>query len=146
MPNLALLNPDAGCACADEPPECVQTEHEGRPWLLSLYCEDGKWTSAEDGVCGDGRQADCRVDGITYPHGARRVPTPFSECNTCACANGALSECTNRKCADTQCEEGTFPATRCLECGPVDECLLVETGCLSGPGCETGFCESDRCV
>jgi hypothetical protein len=144
-PNLALINPDAGCACVDEPPECVKTEHEGRPWRVSLYCERGKWTTGEDGVCGDGRQADCHVDGVTYAHGARRVPAPFSACNTCVCNNGNLSECTGNECADRTCEDGSYRAKRCIECGPVDQCLAVETGCLSGPGCESGSCEEGRC-
>jgi hypothetical protein len=144
-PNLALVDPDAGCACDEDPPECVETLFDGRPWRVSLYCEGGKWTSAEDGVCGDGGQSDCRVDGVSYPHGARRVPAPFSTCNTCVCNDGDLSECTGYKCADRTCEEGSFRAKRCVECGPVDECLEVETGCFSGPGCEGGICEEGRC-
>jgi hypothetical protein len=144
-PNLALIDPDEGCACVDEPPECVETEHEGRPWRVSLYCERGQWTTGEDGVCGDGGQADCHVDGVTYAHGARRVPAPFSACNTCVCNDGNLSECTGNECADRTCEQGSYRAKRCVECGPVDQCLEVETGCLSGPGCESGFCEEGRC-
>jgi hypothetical protein len=144
VPNLAIVNPDAGCACDDDPPECVQTVHEGGPWRVGLYCEDGKWTIGEDGVCGDGGQADCRVDGVSYPHGALRIPSPFSSCNTCSCVDGDLA-CTGNKCADTVCEEGSYPAKRCVECGPVDQCLEVETGCLSGPECDTGVCEDGRC-
>jgi hypothetical protein len=88
-PDLAIEPGSGGCACDGEPPECVLTEHEGRPWKVGLYCTDGRWTSAEDGVCGDGRQADCKTGGIVYPHGARNIPDPTS-CNTCSCDNGQL--------------------------------------------------------
>lgn len=145
VPQLALTEPDAGCACNDDPPECVLTEHQGRPWRVSFSCFEGKWTPTEDGVCGDGRRADCRIDDVTYPHGARRVPNPFSVCNTCTCDDGELVDCSGKFCADTECTEGSYPARRCVECGPVDECLEVEIGCLSGPECETGNCEEGRC-
>lgn len=148
-PNLALVDPDAGCACDDDPPECVETVHDGRPSRLELYCEDGKWTTETRSpptkpVCGDGSQADCRVDGVSYPHGAGRIPSPFSSCNTCSCVDGDLA-CTGNKCADTACDEGSYRAKRCVECGPTDDCLEVEIGCLSGPECDTGMCSDGRC-
>jgi len=145
LPELAIDFPDAGCACTgDEPPECVLTEHQGRPWRVSLYCERGRWISAEDGVCGDGFQTDCRVDGVTYPHGARGVPDPFG-CGLCSCNDGALEECSDTDCVPTSCPEGSFPAHRCLGCGPADQCTEEEIGCLSGEGCETGRCDSPWC-
>jgi hypothetical protein len=145
-PGLALVDPTAGCACKDAPPECVETNDDGQPRRLSLSCEDGRWTSVEDGACGSGRQTDCRVDGVTHPHGARGVKSPFSICNTCDCSNGELVNCTMRRCADTVCEQGSYRATRCAACGPVDECLVLETGCLSGEGCEDGSCVSPWCL
>jgi hypothetical protein len=143
-PHLAV-DPTAGCACDDDPPECVQTVLDGQPWRIGMYCEEGKWTTGEDGVCGFGDEADCRVGGVTYAHGARRVPSPFSRCNTCDCSEGELVNCTMYKCSGTICDEGSFPASRCVECGPADECLEVEIGCLSGPECETGSCSEGRC-
>jgi hypothetical protein len=150
-PSLGLVQPDAGCACAEELPECVLTEQAGSPTRVAFYCEEGKWTTEPrfpptKPVCGDRRQADCRVKGVTYPHGAARVPAPFSRCNTCSCSNGELVGCSGHLCADTECDEGSFRAKRCVACGLVDECLEVETGCLSGTGCETGVCESLVCV
>lgn len=143
-PMLAIDTPEAGCACTNEPAECVRTAYEGRDWDVGLECVDGRWHSVEDGVCGDGRQAACRVDGVTYPHGARNIPSPFDECNHCSCDDGQL-DCTIIECGDIECAEGTFQARRCLACGPADACLEVETGCLSGPGCESGVCDEGRC-
>lgn len=142
---LAIEVPEAGCPCSKEPDECVLTEYDSRPWLLSFSCQNGKWESVEDGVCGDGRQSACRVDGVTYPHGARNIPSPFDECNHCSCGDGQLVDCTIIECGDIECGEGSYPARRCVECGPTDACLEVETGCLSGPGCENGFCDEGRC-
>jgi hypothetical protein len=143
-PELAVDQPDAGCPChGDEPAECVQTEYDGRPWRVALYCEQGRWISAEDGVCGDGRQSDCRVGDVTYPHGGRNIPDPFG-CGVCACDDGALTECSGVDCV-VHCAEGEFPARRCLDCGPVDECTVTEIGCLSGDGCETGVCVGAMC-
>jgi hypothetical protein len=138
-PGLALAPNGVGCACDAEPPECVLTEYNGTPWRVSLYCEDGQWVPAEDGVCGNGRQADCRVDGVTYPHGARRVPSPFTQCNTCGCDDGQLVDCTRYKC-QSSCPAGSFEAKRCAECGPADGCAVFEHGCFTDPSCEGGFC------
>ncbi len=143
-PGLAI-NPDStGCACNDDPPECVRTMHEGNPWDVALYCVDGRWTSAEDGVC-DGLTPGCNVDDVSYPSGARRVPSPFSTCNTCDCTAGELTNCTMRKCADKICEDGSSKARRCLGCGPTDDCSEYEIGCLSGQGCQDGLCASPWC-
>jgi hypothetical protein len=144
-PALAIDHPDAGCACnGDEPAECVLTEYQGQPWRVALYCEAGRWISAEDGVCGDGRQSDCRVDGVTYPHGGRGVPDPFG-CGTCTCDNGSLKACSDADCVPSDCPSGSFASRRCLDCGPVDQCTLTEIGCLSGDGCDAGLCVGALC-
>jgi hypothetical protein len=108
-----------------------------------MICTDGRWTSVEDGPC-DGR-AQCRVAGVDYPSGAKRVPTPYSGCNDCDCDNGALVNCTNRKCTDRPCPAGTFAARKCLDCGPTDACSKLETGCFSEADCEDGICSAVQC-
>lgn len=40
---------------------------------------------------------------------------------TCVCNDGALVDCTGKRCADTECDEGSFRSKRCVECGPVDQ-------------------------
>ncbi len=143
-PELALTPGVRGCTCSDEPPECVRTTHDDEPHDLALYCIEGRWTSAEDGVC-DWLAPGRKVDDVSYPSGARRVPSPFSFCNECDCVNGELVNCTTDDCADTTCEPGSRPARRCLGCGPNDACSEYEIGCLSGEGCETGLCSSAWC-
>lgn len=143
-PALAIEPGSLGCACTDEPPECVRTMYEGKPWDVALYCVDGHWTSAEDGVC-DWLAPGCNVDDVSYPSGARRVPSPFSACNTCDCSDGNLVNCTQFRCADTGCDEGSSEARRCLGCGPTDDCTEYEIGCLSGEGCDSGLCSSPWC-
>lgn len=143
-PALAIEPGSLGCACTDEPPECVRTMHEGKPWDIALYCVDGRWTSAEDGVC-DWLAPGCKVDDVSYPSGARRVPSPFSSCNTCDCSEGKLVNCSQFKCGATVCDEGSSEARRCLGCGPNDDCSEYEIGCLSGEGCESGLCSSPWC-
>jgi len=144
-PQLALVDPNAGCACAGEPGECVEVSDNGRPHDLAFECMDGRWQSVEDGACGLGSSARCRVDGVTYPHGARHVPNPGDTCNTCVCNDGTLEQCTTAECLDTPCPEGAFYARRCVECGPADGCATFEIGCLSGPGCATGICQTSMC-
>lgn len=140
QPELAVEPAAMGCPCTDEPEECVRTQYDGRPWDVSLYCVDGKWTSAEDGVCATG--AACLVDGTTYPSGARRVPTPYSVCNECSCTDGELVDCTTRECADTACPENTFAARKCVTCGTAGGCAVYEIGCFPEPECEDGTCDS----
>lgn len=138
-PELAV-EPDAvGCRCDDEPEECVRTQYDGRPWDVALYCVDGQWQSAEDGICWTG--AACVVQGTTYPSGARRVPTPYSFCNECRCMNGELVDCTGYKCADTPCPDNTFAARKCVDCGTgPGGCATYEIGCFAEPECEAGTC------
>jgi hypothetical protein len=73
-------------------------------------------------------EAACLVDGVTYPSGFGKVPDPYS-CNTCGCDDGVVFGCTKIGCSEP-CEEGFVAATECVECGPVDQCLTVHTGCL----------------
>ncbi|RYZ07252.1 MAG: hypothetical protein EOO73_12870 [Myxococcales bacterium] len=119
------------------------TEYEGQPWRVALYCEEGHWVSAEDGVCGDGRQAACRVAGVTYPHGARRIPSPF-DCNECECDDGQLI-CNEAGCPDDDvtCPEGTSLVSRCVACSggaAMSQCSLVETGCVTEEECPGAAC------
>lgn len=80
----------------------------------------------------------CEVGGVVYPHGSTNVPDPGS-CNTCTCSAGEVTGCTKIYCP-IECEEGSIYGTDCTDCGPVDECLTVRTGCL--PACQTeGGCE-----
>lgn len=137
-PELAIEPNTVGCPCEDEPEECVRVQYDGRPWDVALYCVDGQWKSAEDGICWTG--AECVVDDVTYPSGARRVPTPYSACNTCRCMDGELVDCTTRECADTPCPEGTFVARNCVGCGPAGGCTAWEIGCFADPACEDGTC------
>ncbi|HVJ18289.1 MAG TPA: hypothetical protein VM686_22875 [Polyangiaceae bacterium] len=84
--------------------------------------------------------ASCVVEGQVYPSGSSNVPDPFS-CNTCQCVDGQLS-CTEINCPEA-CPPDTAPSTQCAECGPIDNCLSVETGCL--PSC-TDICEFGACI
>ncbi len=130
-----------GCTCEDQPPECVLTTYDRRPSRVALSCEEGRWVYVTGGACGDGTQADCRVAGVTYVHGARRIPSPFARCRTCSCDDGNLT-CSGEGCASA-CEPGAFQAKRCVECGPNRTCLLFEHGCFKDPSCEDGVCADD---
>lgn len=100
---------------------------------VGLAAGCGGDTHRRDGGVDAGRDAGagvaCRVEGTTYPDGASGVPDPTS-CNTCACRGGALTGCTEIACPEP-CDEGRAPGTACVACGPVDECLEVETGCFA---------------
>lgn len=96
--------------------------------------------------------AACQVGDAVYPNGANGVPDPFS-CNHCHCVDGRVTGCTLVFCP-VDCKDGTRPSTSCSQCGPVDQCEVVETGCF--PTCETdddcafgscvaGFCGRVRC-
>ncbi len=96
-------------------------------------------------------EAACLVDGVTYPSGFARVPDPYS-CNTCGCDDGVVAGCTKIGCSEP-CEEGFVAATECAQCGPVDQCLTVHTGCLpecgpkdecpDGRSCVDGVCRAE---
>jgi hypothetical protein len=131
-----------GCACQDEPAECVRAENNGRPWDIALVCTDGHWQGVEDGPCDGG--AACTIKGIEYPSGAR-VPAPFDFCNKCSCDNGEMKDCTQAKCAGSVCPDGTYQARRCTDCGPIDNCAAWEYGCFADPECADGVCSAVRC-
>jgi hypothetical protein len=100
---------------------------------------NGKWESVDDGICSTG--AACLIEGVTYPSGARRVPTPYSRCNVCRCMNGQLVDCTTADCADTSCPENTFAARKCVDCGTgPGGCGTYEIGCFAGTECQDGTC------
>jgi hypothetical protein len=94
----------------------------------------------------------CLVGGVRYEHGAT-LKDPFS-CNRAGCDNGQVIPITKIGC-DEACPPNRVNATRCAECGPADECLLVETGCLlvcsedshcdSGRSCVEGVCRGPLC-
>ncbi|MGF1468634.1 MAG: hypothetical protein ACFCGT_21120 [Sandaracinaceae bacterium] len=97
--------------------------------------------------------AACRVNGVDYPSGSADVPEPFSTCNTCTCENGELVGCTEGICP-ALCNAATNPGRACVQCGPADECLVVEHTCFPVCG-ETAdcagqdglpFCDQDQLI
>lgn len=84
--------------------------------------------------------ASCKVLGVVYASGAGNIPDPVS-CNTCQCLDGQLL-CTELGCA-TPCPPDSVYAMQCAQCGPADECEVVEHACL--PVCN-GSCESGACI
>jgi hypothetical protein len=97
---------------------------------------DNRFTMVEEctATCGGAPSGqNCEVDGVVSPDGATAVPEPAG-CNTCACVDGAVTNCTKIGCP-SECEEGSALGTECADCGPTDACLTVRSGCL--PICET---------
>jgi hypothetical protein len=92
---------------------------------------------------GNGRS--CKVSGRIYADGEGGIPDPVS-CNQCTCEDGQLA-CTEIGCP-TPCPDGTAFGTGCAECGPVDDCLVVEYACFPActDACENGFCSNGACV
>ena len=91
--------------------------------------------------------ASCKVDDVVYPHGATGVPDAAS-CNTCQCTDGQLAACTKIACPNS-CPRNQDFGTQCAECGPVDECLVVEHGCFEVcdvDTCRDGVCNDGVCV
>ena len=88
--------------------------------VLLLWCAGCARTSQTPRVS-------CLVGGKIYTDG-ESVPDPYS-CNTCTCKAGHIESCTKTLCPKP-CPEGTIPGTQCAGCGPVDDCIRVETGCL----------------
>ena len=92
----------------------------------------------------------CAVGDYVYPNGSMDVPDPTS-CNTCSCIDGDVTACTEIACA-TPCPEGTGQSTECAACGPVDNCVIVRSGCFpecnedescpGGGGCFEGLCRN----
>jgi Kunitz/Bovine pancreatic trypsin inhibitor domain len=103
---------------------CVQFSHGG--------CE-GNGNNFESAVAclaacapSDGG-AGCLVGGVAFPDGADGIDDPFS-CNSCLCIDGTLA-CTEIACPEA-CPPNGKASTSCAACGPVDNCELVEHGCL----------------
>jgi hypothetical protein len=134
MPELAISNPEAGCACDGERDVCVSAYVGKRLWNIALTCSGGMWLSVDDGPCSPGLEpehAGCLVGDQSYAHG-EAAPDPFS-CNQCSCDSGQITACTEINCP-TACPEGTAQGSECAQCGATDACLLVRTACL--PTCE----------
>lgn len=120
---FAVLSFSAGCGAT----ETTARLDGGSFRDADVVLDAGGRPDAEAGIA-------CRVDGTTYPSGSTGVPDPTS-CNTCACEQGVLAACTELACPEP-CPAGFARGTACVSCGPVDECLEVETGCFrtcSGP-------------
>jgi hypothetical protein len=120
-------------ACAEcAPPSSAYCSAEGR-------CED---------VFASDTGAACKVGDVTYPHGATGIDDPTS-CNDCDCNDGQLA-CTEINCPEDPCPEGTGAGTQCAQCGPADECEVVEYGCFptceeASEQCPGGFCLDGLC-
>jgi hypothetical protein len=98
--------------------------------------EENPAPDASDGSGGtSGGGTACKIGGVVYPNGTDGIQDPFS-CNKCSCASGQLA-CTRIGCP-IPCPVGTQASQQCAECGPVDNCNVVEHGCL--PTCEAGNC------
>lgn len=92
-----------------------------------------------------GAQPACKVDGVVYPDGTSGIPDPTS-CNGCTCKAGALS-CTEIYCP-TPCPLGTKLAKSCAQCGPTDNCEVVEHSCrpTCSDTCAEGICIDGACL
>jgi hypothetical protein len=92
-------------------------------------------TSSSSGGSGGLPGIGCKVGGVVYPNGASGIKDPFS-CNDCTCMEGELA-CTKIGCP-VACPAGSAPGKQCAQCGPVDNCEVVEHACL--PTCSAGTC------
>jgi hypothetical protein len=122
-----------------------------RPNVLCGACADTtRAFCSGTGRCEDKVGASCKVDGVVYRDGAT-LKDPFS-CNSCMCADGEVTSCTERGCPEP-CPEGTAAGSSCVECGPADECLVREHGCFpvcmdtcaDGRPCIQGVCVPNIC-
>jgi hypothetical protein len=100
----------------------------------------GARCSLMEGRCEPTYEASCKVSGVVYASGAGNIPDPVS-CNTCQCLDGQLL-CTQVACP-MACPPDRVYGTQCAQCGPADECEVVEHACL--PTC-SGSCESGACI
>jgi hypothetical protein len=104
---------------------------------ISAYCSPaGRCEPVYDNSGG----AACKVDGVVYDSGATGILDPMS-CNQCECSDGQLI-CTEINCPN-ECPADTAYGRQCAQCGPVDECTVVEHACL--PICEEA-CDQGACV
>ena len=89
----------------------------------------------------------CKVDGVVYPSGSTGIPKP-GDCNKCSCIDGQVTNCTEMGCPpESDCPAGTVASTQCAQCGPTDNCEIVETACLPTctDTCATGVCRNGFC-
>lgn len=104
---------------------------------------------AANGLCADlydfGQARACKVGGATYLSGTGGIQDPFS-CNQCICRDGVLV-CGAAACPKP-CPDNTKPGKSCAECGPVDDCLVLEYGCMPAcvDTCAQGACMDGVCV
>jgi len=87
----------------------------------------------------------CKVGGAVYPSGYAPIQDPFS-CNQCSCQDGELA-CDDAGCAKP-CPADTAPGKGCDQCGPTDNCEVVEIGCMPAcvDTCALGSCVDGACV
>lgn len=91
----------------------------------------------------------CASDTYVYPSGDSTFPDPTS-CNTCTCEAGIVTACEDRACP-VDCPSGSAVGSDCGECGPIDTCRAIYTGCLptcSGdePCSNGGVCSDGLCT
>jgi hypothetical protein len=86
----------------------------------------------------------CKVGGVVYPDGAFGIHDPTS-CNKCSCSNGNLI-CTAAHCPVPFCPAEHVFTTQCAQCGPADECLIVEHACLPTCSPDTDSCAEGACM
>jgi hypothetical protein len=104
---------------------------------ISAYCSAaGRCEPVYD----NGAGAACKVNGVVYESGAAGIPDP-STCNECECSDGQLI-CTEIYCPNA-CPPDEIYGSQCAQCGPADDCEVVEHGCL--PVCED-TCDEGACV
>lgn len=87
----------------------------------------------------------CKVGGAVYPSGSGPIQDPFS-CNQCSCQDGELA-CDNAACPKP-CPDNTKPGKGCAQCGPIDNCVVVEIACMPAcvDTCAQGTCIDGACV
>ena len=152
-PSSCSLPPDSG-SCEAYMPRYYFDPESGR-CALFIYggCDgnDNRFDTAAE--CASTCQAtsplplaSCEVDGVLRVHGEDGFGDPVS-CNTCSCFDGQLA-CTDIAC-DEPCPDGRALGIDCAQCGPVDNCEVVRTGCLPSceqdEDCQQGSCQSGTC-
>lgn len=104
---------------------------------MSAYCSPaGRCEPIYDSGAG----AACKVSGVVYESGTTGISHPVS-CNACECSDGQLI-CTDIDCP-SPCPAQEAYGTQCAQCGPADECEIVEHACL--PVCEES-CDEGACI
>ncbi len=143
--NPADFDPDAASSL-----QSMYAAAECGAGILCGPCEEPVSSHCStEGLCVDDQvlpgSAACKVGGVVYPDGADGIADPTS-CNTCSCSDGQLV-CTEIGCP-MPCPADTKLATSCAQCGPADDCEIVEHDCLPActDSCESGTCFDGACV